>query len=118
MTESERQNLPSFWELTADKLDRHPELLANARDNCARWLRENHSGPHWLCKWDTLLADAEESDNGRAKMREVMLGGDDASIRMREFHPMAGILTRRSGGGPANYAAIGIKTPGGKCASS
>jgi hypothetical protein len=33
----------SLWELLAEKLATHPELLAVARENCARWLREGHS---------------------------------------------------------------------------
>ena len=43
---------PSFWDLLADKLARHPELLAVARANCARWLDEGHSAPPRKAKPD------------------------------------------------------------------
>ncbi len=52
--------LISLWELLAEKLAAHPELLAVARENCARWLREEQS----------------------------------SAARLRDFHPLAGILTR------------------------
>jgi hypothetical protein len=39
---------PSFWELLADKLALHPELLAVARGNCARWMEQGHSAPRRL----------------------------------------------------------------------
>ena len=43
-----------------------------------------------LRQWDALLARAEAVEFDR--LREAMLG--DASERLRDFHPMAGILTR------------------------
>ena len=39
---------PGFWELTADKLQSHPELLAVACGNCARWLADGHNGADYL----------------------------------------------------------------------
>jgi hypothetical protein len=50
---------PSFWELTADKLQSHPELLAMARANCTRWLTDGHNGSENLRQWDALLARTE-----------------------------------------------------------
>ncbi len=86
--------LPSLWELFADKLSSHPELLAVARENCARWLREGHSGARRLNEWDALLAEAQAGESGLARLRGVLLGDDEAGARLREFHPLAGILTR------------------------
>jgi hypothetical protein len=84
----------SFWDLLADKLAAHPELLAVARENCSRWLREGHSGAARLREWDALLADAQGSVEGFARLRAVLLGATDAAARVRDFHPLAGILTR------------------------
>ena len=81
---------PSFWVLTANKLESQPELLAVARDNCVRWLADGHNGPEYLRQWDALLAKAETGKFG--PLREAMLG--DGSGRLRDFHPMVGILTR------------------------
>jgi hypothetical protein len=84
----------SLWELLAEKLAAHPELLAVARENCARWLREGHSGAARLREWDALLADAQTSAAGFARLRAVLTGGDKRDARLRDFHPLAGILTR------------------------
>jgi len=85
---------PSFWELLADKLARHPELLAVARANCARWLSEGHSAPQRLREWDDLLAAAGQNEAGRQRLRKILVDANDADARLRDFHPFAGILTR------------------------
>ena len=84
----------SLWEVFADKLSAEPELLAVARENCTRWLREGHSGTARLREWDALLASAQAGAEGQARLRDVLLGTDEAGARLREFHPLAGILTR------------------------
>ena len=83
---------PSLWELFAHKLSAQPELLAVAGETCARWLREGHSGTRRLQEWDTLLAEAQVNEAGLARLRAVLLGEEGG--RLREFHPLAGILTR------------------------
>ena len=87
--------LPSFWELLAEKLAAHPEWLAVARKNCARWLREGHSGATRLRQWDALLAGAQSSAEGFA--------------RLRDFHPLAGSSRAKNGAMRGSYAATGIK---------
>ena len=86
--------LPTFWELLGEKLARQPELLAVARENCARWLNEGHSAPQRLRAWDTVLAAAEQDETGRERLQEILAGANEADARLREFHPFAGILTR------------------------
>jgi hypothetical protein len=85
---------PSLWELLADKLTAHPELLAVARENCARWVHEGHSGAARLREWDALLAEAQSSATGFERLLAVLRGATEASARLRDFHPLAGILTR------------------------
>ena len=85
---------PSLWELLANKLSAHPELLAVARETCARWLREGHTGATRLREWDALLAEAQASPAGFARLHDVLLGTTEAGARLRDFHPLAGILTR------------------------
>jgi len=84
----------SLWELLAEKLAAHPELLAVARENCARWLRQGHRGAARLREWDALLAGAQASADGFARLRAVLLSADAQNARLRDFHPLAGILTR------------------------
>lgn len=52
---------PSFWALTADKLQSHPELLAVARANCTRWLTDGHNG---LEKFAAMGCAARSSGGG------------------------------------------------------
>ena len=78
----------------AEKLAAHPELIAVARENCSRWLREGHSGAARLREWDALLAEAQASPDGFTRLRAVLSGEDEWSARLRDFHPLAGILTR------------------------
>ena len=84
----------SLCGLLAQKLASRPELLAVARENCARWLREGHSGAARLREWDALLAGAQASAEGFARLRAVLLGASESDARLRDFHPLAGILTR------------------------
>lgn len=84
----------SFWDLLAEKLTEHPELIAVARENCARWLREGHSGEARLREWDELLAEAQASAAGFDRLLIVLGGAEERAARLRDFHPMAGILTR------------------------
>lgn len=85
---------PSLWDLLAERLAAEPALLRVARENCSRWLREGHSGAARLREWDALLAEAEAGEAGMDRLRLVLKGGDEHSARLREFHPLAGILTR------------------------
>lgn len=89
-----KESLPSLYELFAEKLAAHPELLSVARENCQRWLREGHSAPERLREWDALLADAQAGIAGMVRLQRVLAGTDDSNGRLREFHPLAGILTR------------------------
>ncbi|HMP83491.1 MAG TPA: hypothetical protein PKA41_12395 [Verrucomicrobiota bacterium] len=88
------RNASSLWELLAGKLAAHPELLAVARDNCTRWLREGHSGAARLREWDALLGEAQAGEDGFNRLRSVLAGHDERALRLRDFHPFAGILTR------------------------
>jgi len=56
-------------------------------------LREGHSGAARLREWDALLADAQASAKGFSRLRAVLLGATEADARLRDFHPLAGILT-------------------------
>lgn len=86
--------LPSLYELFAQKLAAHPELLSVARENRQRWLREGHSAPERLREWDCLLAEAQAGSTGMEKLQRVLAGTDETAGRFREFHPLAEILAR------------------------
>ena len=89
-----REDLPSLWNLFAEKLSRDAGSLRMARETCARWLREGHSGAERIREWDRLLAEAQAGADGMARLVSVLRGTDESAGRLREFHPLAGILTR------------------------
>ena len=65
-------DMKSFWDLLHDKLAARPELIVVARENCSRWLREDHSGPEPLRQWETLLAAAEAGPHKRERMHGIL----------------------------------------------
>jgi hypothetical protein len=85
---------PSYIELVAAKLAERPDLIAVARENCARWLAERHSAPDRLRAWDAILAAAEADAAGMARLQHALRSQDPSDARLRDFHPFAGILTR------------------------
>ncbi len=88
------ESLPSLYELFAQKLAAHPELLSMARETCQRWLREGHGAADRLREWDALLAEAQAGAEGMARLQRVLAATDETEGRLRDFHPLAGILTR------------------------
>ena len=65
--------LPSLYELFAQKLAAHPELLAVGRENCRRWLNEGHSAPDRLREWDALLAEAQVAGSAASQKQTLTL---------------------------------------------
>lgn len=86
--------LPSYYELVAEALLASPELVAVARDNVRRWLAQGHGAPQRLLAWDRLLAGAQTDDAGRAALQLALRSDEPAAARLREFAPLAGILSR------------------------
>ena len=84
----------SLYVLIRQKLERQPELLSVARENCARWLQQGHSAPGRLQQWDRILEAAQQSENGRKHLFDILGAKSAEDERLRDFHPFAGILTR------------------------
>ncbi len=85
---------PSLYDLISAKLRTHPELIEVARQNCAAWLRDGVVTPQRLHEWDAVLAAAQRSETGLARLLEILAARTAEDERLREFHPFAGILSR------------------------
>ena len=92
--EDNLRQLADYWEIVANKLEREPALLEVVRQNIIRWQGQGHSAPQRLAEWEGLLAAAQRDAEGFQRLMQVLRGKDAQSVRLREFSPFAGILTR------------------------
>ncbi len=84
----------SFWGMLHDRLARDPAALGMALETLDRWQAEGHTAPHRLAEWRAILEQARQSTEGRETLKQALLSEDEASARLRDFHPFAGILSR------------------------
>ena len=94
MNGAHHTTFPSYWERLAHRVEQEPACLDIVLQTLDRWLAEEHSAPHRLAEWRRLLLAAKESPDGMQALLNVMLGNDPTSVRLRDFSPFAGILTR------------------------
>jgi hypothetical protein len=87
-------SLPSYFELLAAKVERDPAVLQIALENIARWRRDGHSAPHRLDEWRSLITASQSNAAGRQELLRLLRATDTASVRLKEFNPFAGLLTR------------------------
>lgn len=95
--------MKTLHELTADKLERDPTRMAIPLENIDRWLALGHSAPHRLEQWRAILLHAQASPEGFAELLQLLRDRDEATSRLREFAPFAGVLTaaERRGAAPS-----------------
>jgi len=87
--------MQTLHELTADKLERDPSLLAIPLENIDRWLACGHTAPHRLEQWRAILLHAQASPEGLHQLLALLRDRDEATGRLRDFAPFAGVLTRQ-----------------------
>ena len=84
--------------LVADKLEQadpagRAALLRIPLENTGRWLGNGHSAPHRLEQWRQIILHAQESPQGFQELIELMRNSSEATERLLEFAPFAGVLT-------------------------
>jgi len=90
--------MPTLHDLVADKLE-HADpatcdaLLRIPLDNIQRWLANGYTAPHRLEQWRAILLHAQASPEGLHQLLALLRDRDDATGRLREFAPFAGVLT-------------------------
>jgi len=83
----------TLLQLTADKLEREPALLRVPLENMDRWLANGHPAPHRLEQWRTLILRAQASPEGFQELLALLRDDGEATQRLREFSPFAGVLS-------------------------
>jgi hypothetical protein len=88
----------SLHELTADKLERadpaaREALLRIPLENIDRWLANGHTSPQRLEEWRRIIERARQSPEGFQGLLALLRDRAEATERLREFAPFAGVLT-------------------------
>lgn len=84
------------WLFTADKLERHPELLDIPLRNIDRWIAMDRLGDvRPLLRWRTMIEHARTSPAAFAKLLAFLRDdGEDARF-MKSCSPFPGVLTKQ-----------------------
>ena len=90
--------MKTLHDLVADKLERaspetRPALLRIPLENIDRWIANGHTAPHRLEQWRAILLRAQQDQEGFEELLALVRDRSDASERLREFAPFAGVLT-------------------------
>lgn len=85
--------MKTLHDLVADKLEREPALLRIPLDNIDRWIANGHSAPHRLEQWRAIILRAQQSSEGFQELLALLRDRSEATERLRDFAPFAGVLT-------------------------
>jgi hypothetical protein len=92
-------------ELVADKIEHDPALLRIPLENIDRWLANGHTAPHRLERWRQLILAAQKSEEGLHALLALLRSTEEAALRLKDFAPFAGTLTREERRGAAPSCA-------------
>ena len=87
--------MKTLHELTADKLEREPSLLRISLENIDRWRANGNTAPHRLEQWRQIILRAQQSPEGLRELLALLRDRSEATERLRDFAPFAGVLTVR-----------------------
>jgi hypothetical protein len=92
--------MKTLHDLTADKLERadspaRQALLAIPLANIDRWLSNGHTAPHRLEQWRQILLRAQADEAGFRELLILLRDRSEATGRLLEFAPFAGVLSRQ-----------------------
>ncbi len=85
--------MKTLHDLAADKLEGDPSLLRIPLGNIDRWIANGHTAPQRLEQWRQIILRAEASPEGFQELLALLRDRSDATERLREFAPFAGVLT-------------------------
>jgi hypothetical protein len=78
----------------ADKIERDPALIGEARRTLRRWMSEHPPPAAGLRQWDRILAAAERDEAGRRALLDLLRDESEPARRLKDFAPLAGLLSR------------------------
>lgn len=85
--------MKTLHDLVAEKLAREPWLLRVPLENIDRWLANGDNVPSRLEQWRQIILRAQASPEGFQELLALLQDRSEASERLREFAPFAGVLT-------------------------
>ncbi len=85
--------MKTLHDLVAEKLAREPSLLRVPLENIDRWLANGDNVPFRLEQWRQIILRAQTSPEGFQELLALLRDRSEASERLREFAPFAGVLT-------------------------
>jgi hypothetical protein len=81
------------FRLMADKIEADPMLLEIPLANIARWLGNGHSARTRLEGWRSMIQDAQATEEGMAKLLDILRDQDGESVLWKGFSPFPEILS-------------------------
>lgn len=85
--------MKTLHDLTADKLEKDASLLHIALENIVRWSAQGASTPQRLEQWRKIILQAQTDSSGFRFLLDLLRDRSEASERLKEFAPFAGVLT-------------------------
>jgi hypothetical protein len=85
--------MKTLHDLVAEKLEREPSLLRVPLENIDRWLANGDIAPSRLEQWRQIILRAQASPEGFQELLALLRDRSEASERLRDFAPFAGVLT-------------------------
>ena len=85
--------MTTLHELVAEKLARDPSLLRVPLENIDRWLPNGEVSPPRLEQWRQIILRAQASPEGFQELLTLLRDQSEATERLRDFAPFAGVLT-------------------------
>ena len=85
--------MKTLHDLVADKLESNPALLRIPLENIDRWLANGHTARHRLEQWRQIIERAQQSQQGFDDLLALLRDRSEATERLREFAPFAGVLS-------------------------
>lgn len=85
--------MKTLHDLVAEKLEREPWLLNVPLENIDRWLANGDIAPPRLDEWRRIILRAQASAEGFQELLTLLRDRGEATERLREFAPFAGVLT-------------------------
>ena len=85
--------MKTLHDLAADKIESDPSLLHIPLENIDRWLANGHTAPQRLEQWRQIILRAQQSAEGFQELLCLLRDRSEATERLRDFAPFAGVLT-------------------------
>ena len=85
--------MKTLHDMVADKIERDPSLLRIPIENIDRWIAHGHTAPHRLEQWRQIIHCAQQSPESFRELLALLRDHSEATERLRDFAPFAGVLT-------------------------